>query len=141
MSVKPMMMPIISKVYCSSTPVVLVVRRRPRVVNGGGFVVTDCGQKVVFRVEGCGILGKKEELLLRDGDGEAILLIRRKVLFSLSLQQQQQKKSRNSCIKTFVIQTYRGDAFNISYMAMEGLMVKKILLHPSLSKGNIFLFI
>lgn len=59
-----------------------MVRRRPRVVNGGGFVVTDCGQKVVFRVEGCGILGKKEELLLRDGDGEAILLIRRKVLFS-----------------------------------------------------------
>ncbi|KAM7513525.1 hypothetical protein LguiA_003108 [Lonicera macranthoides] len=78
MSIKPTMIPIISKAYCSSTPVVLVVRRRPHVVNGGGFVVTDCRQNVVFRVEGCGILGKREELLLRDGDGDAILLIRRK---------------------------------------------------------------
>ncbi|KAH7519308.1 protein LURP-one-related 6 [Ziziphus jujuba] len=72
------MTPIISKLYCSSSQVVLVVRRRPHVVNGGGFVVTNCSQKVAFRVDGCGILGTKEELILRDRDGEAILLIRRK---------------------------------------------------------------
>ncbi|PSS02030.1 Protein LURP-one-related like [Actinidia chinensis var. chinensis] len=71
--------PIVSKMYCSSSQVVLVVRRRPRVVYGGGLVVSDCTtQKVVFRVDGCGILGKKGELILRDGDGDPLLLIRRK---------------------------------------------------------------
>ena len=72
-------MAIVSKLYCSSSQVVLVVRKRPQVVNGGGFVVTDCSQKVVFRVDGCGILGTKDELILRDADGEALLLVRRKV--------------------------------------------------------------
>uniref|UniRef100_A0A2N9H5R3 Protein LURP-one-related 6 n=1 Tax=Fagus sylvatica TaxID=28930 RepID=A0A2N9H5R3_FAGSY len=75
---KSNIIPIISKTYCSSSQVMLVVRRRPHVTSGGGFVVTDCGQKVVFRVDGCGILGIKEELILRDGDGTALLLIRRK---------------------------------------------------------------
>lgn len=72
-------MPIISKIFCSSSQVVLVVRMRPRVINGGGFVVTDCAQKVVFKVEGCAGLGAKGELIVRDGDGGALLLIRRKV--------------------------------------------------------------
>ncbi|XVE70720.1 hypothetical protein DITRI_Ditri10aG0093300 [Diplodiscus trichospermus] len=71
-------MQVISKIYCSSSQVVLVVRRRPHVVNGGGFVVTNCSQKVVFRVDGCGVLGTKGELVLRDGNGDALLLIRRK---------------------------------------------------------------
>ncbi|CAK7352424.1 unnamed protein product [Dovyalis caffra] len=71
-------MPIISKLYCSSSQTVLVVRERPHVANGGGFVVTDCGQKVVFRVDGCGVLGSEGELMLRDSSGEALLLIRRK---------------------------------------------------------------
>ncbi|OIV99717.1 hypothetical protein TanjilG_26055 [Lupinus angustifolius] len=74
-----MMMPIISKIYCLSSEKVLVVRRRPHVVNGGGFVVTDYGsQRVVFRVDGCGVLGTKGELMLRDGDGDPLLLLRRK---------------------------------------------------------------
>lgn len=72
-------MAIISKLYCSASQVVLGVRRRPRVINGGGFVVTDCSQKVVFKVDGCGVLGTKGELIVRDGDGSALLLIRRKV--------------------------------------------------------------
>lgn len=72
-------MPIVSKMYCSPSQVVLVVRRRPHVVNGGGFVVTDCTQKVVFRVDGCGILGKDGEVVLRDAEGDSLLLIRRKV--------------------------------------------------------------
>ncbi|KAG4194867.1 hypothetical protein ERO13_A06G077100v2 [Gossypium hirsutum] len=71
-------MPVISKLYCSSSQVVLAVRRRPHVVNGGGFVVMDCSQMVVFRVDGCGVLGTKGELVLRDGNGDALLLIRRK---------------------------------------------------------------
>ncbi|XP_022754790.1 protein LURP-one-related 6-like [Durio zibethinus] len=78
MAAKASIMPVISKLYCSSSQVVLVVRRRPHVVNGGGFVVTDCSQKVVFRVDGCGVLGTKGELVLRDGNGDALLLIRRK---------------------------------------------------------------
>lgn len=74
------MMPIISKLYCSSSQRVLVVRRRPHVVTGGGFVVTDCTtHQVVFRVDGCGILGAKGELILRDSHGDALLLMRRKV--------------------------------------------------------------
>ncbi|KAK7304005.1 hypothetical protein RJT34_14981 [Clitoria ternatea] len=73
------MMPIISKLYCSSSQTVFGVRRRPHVVNGGGFVVTDCnGQRVVFKVDGCGIHGTKGQLILRDGEGDALLLIRRK---------------------------------------------------------------
>ncbi|KAI3447222.1 hypothetical protein Pfo_003887 [Paulownia fortunei] len=78
MATKPVIiMPIVSKVYCSPSEVVLAVRRRPNVVNGGGFAVADCSQRVVFRVDGCGILGKKQELILRDGEGNALLLIRR----------------------------------------------------------------
>lgn len=72
-------MPIVSKLYCSSSQTVLVVRKRPHVVSGGGFVVTDCSQKVVFRVDGCGVSGTEGELILRDSSGEALLLIRRKV--------------------------------------------------------------
>ncbi|KAL6537748.1 hypothetical protein OROHE_012375 [Orobanche hederae] len=79
MAAKPgNMMPIVSKVYCSPSDVVLVVRRRPNVANGGGFVGADCSQRVVFSVDGCGILGRKEELVLRDDEGNALLLIRRK---------------------------------------------------------------
>lgn len=73
------MMAIISKLYCSSSQTVLGVRKRPHVVNGGGFVVTDCsGQRVVFRVDGCGIHDTKGQLILRDGEGDALLLMRRK---------------------------------------------------------------
>ncbi|KAI4344618.1 hypothetical protein L6164_011823 [Bauhinia variegata] len=76
---KTSMMPIISKLYCSSSQTVLLVRRRPHVVNGGGFVVSDCcTQKVVFRVDGCGVLGTSGQLILKDGDGDALLLLRRK---------------------------------------------------------------
>lgn len=79
MAAKANMIPIISKTYCSSSQVVLVVRKRPHVISGGGFVVTDYSQKVIFRVDGCGIIGRKEELMLRDSGGDALLLIRRKV--------------------------------------------------------------
>ncbi|KAL1363954.1 hypothetical protein HN51_012120 [Arachis hypogaea] len=73
--------PIVSKLYCYSSETVLVVRRRPNVVNGGGFVVSECGSqshRVVFKVDGCGVLGTKGELFLRDSNGDALLLMRRK---------------------------------------------------------------
>lgn len=79
MASKTASIPIVSKVYCAPSEVVLAVRRRPNVVAGGGLAVADSSQRVVFRVEGCGILGKKDELILRDGEGNALLLIRRKV--------------------------------------------------------------
>ncbi|KAI3443534.1 hypothetical protein Pfo_000199 [Paulownia fortunei] len=91
MAAKPgIIMPIVSKVYCSPSEVVLVVRRWPNVANGGGFAVADCSQRVVFRVDGCGILGRKDELILRDGEGNALLLIRRKgsIVEALSLTRQ-----------------------------------------------------
>ncbi|CAL5328696.1 unnamed protein product [Camellia sinensis] len=79
MGAKANAMPMVSKMWCSTSQVVLAVRTRPHVVYGGGFVVSDCStQKVVFKVDGCGILGKKEEMILRDGNGDALLLIRRK---------------------------------------------------------------
>lgn len=75
------MVPIVSKLYCSTSENAFIVRRRPHVVNGGGFVVVhDSNQKVCFRVDGCGFLGKNGELMLRDGDGNELLLIRRKVI-------------------------------------------------------------
>ncbi|KAG8367140.1 hypothetical protein BUALT_Bualt16G0041700 [Buddleja alternifolia] len=85
-----MFMPILSKVYCSTSEVVLVVRRRPNVANGGGFAVVDCSQRDVFRVDGCGIIGRKDELILRDAEGNALLLIRRKgsMIEALSLTRQ-----------------------------------------------------
>ncbi|KAJ4951701.1 hypothetical protein NE237_028533 [Protea cynaroides] len=69
---------IVNKLYCSASQVVLTVRKRPHVVNGGGFVVTDCSQKIIFRLDGCGTLGTKGELILRGADGEFLLLIRKK---------------------------------------------------------------
>lgn len=64
----------------------LMIRRRPIVVNGGGFVVTDLSHNVVFVIDGCGILGSKEELMVKDGEGEPILFISKKVM-SASLKQ------------------------------------------------------
>lgn len=82
MATKSSVLPIVSKVYCAPSEVILAVRRRPNVANGGGFVVADAGQRVLFRVDGCGVIGKKDELILKDGDGNALLLIRRKVMIS-----------------------------------------------------------
>ncbi|KAF3338509.1 Protein LURP-one-related 6 [Carex littledalei] len=70
--------PIVSKLYCSSSPALLTIRKRPVVVNGGGFVVTDSSYKVVFVVDGCGKLGAKGELMVKDGEGESILYIHKK---------------------------------------------------------------
>ncbi|KAI4335200.1 hypothetical protein L6164_013870 [Bauhinia variegata] len=73
------MMPIISKLYCSPSRTVFAVRRRPHVVSGGGFVVTDCcTDKVVFRVDGSCIHGTSGQLILKDGDGNDLLVLRRK---------------------------------------------------------------
>ncbi|KAL9662917.1 hypothetical protein QQ045_027752 [Rhodiola kirilowii] len=88
MSTKANNRPIVSKVFCSPHQQVLTVRRRPNVAMGGGYEVTECTQKhVVFRVDGCGTLGSREKLVLKDGCGEALLLIRRKegVVEALSL--------------------------------------------------------
>nr|GLL27808.1 protein LURP-one-related 6 [Ipomoea trifida] len=71
-------MPIVSKLHCSVSEEVLVVRHRPHVVNGGGFVVTDSAQNPVFSADGCGVLGNKDEIILRDSYGSPLLLIRRK---------------------------------------------------------------
>ncbi|CAA0821527.1 Protein LURP-one-related 6 [Striga hermonthica] len=71
-------MAVVSKVYCSTCDEILVVRRRPNVTNGGGFVVADDGQRLVFSVDGCGVIGRKHELFVRDGNGNPLLLIRRK---------------------------------------------------------------
>uniref|UniRef100_A0ACD5WX04 Uncharacterized protein n=1 Tax=Avena sativa TaxID=4498 RepID=A0ACD5WX04_AVESA len=70
--------PVVSKFFCSSLHAVLLVRRRPPAVTGGGFVVTDREQRVVFSVDGCGIIGASGQLVVRDGDGTAILFIRKK---------------------------------------------------------------
>jgi hypothetical protein len=72
--------PVVSKIFCSDTPTILMVRRRPIVVNGGGIVVTDLSHNVVFIVDGCGILGSKRELMVKDGEGKPILFISRKVM-------------------------------------------------------------
>ncbi|XP_051131235.1 protein LURP-one-related 6-like [Andrographis paniculata] len=76
-----MISPIVSKLYCAPSDVVLMIRRRPKVVNGGGLVASDCSADddggPAFRVDCGGGVGRKEEMVLRDGDGNALLLIRR----------------------------------------------------------------
>lgn len=75
--------PIVSKIFCSSLHAVLMVRRRPPAVNGGGFVVTDQEQRIVFSVDGCGIIGVSGQLIVRDADENAILFIHKKVKFQI----------------------------------------------------------
>ncbi|KAI3802827.1 hypothetical protein L1987_30970 [Smallanthus sonchifolius] len=82
---------VVSKMFCSSSEVVLGVRARPHVVGGGGFVVTDLhSHAVVFKVDGCGVLGKKDQITLTDAYQTPLLLIRRKggIVEALSLHKQ-----------------------------------------------------
>ncbi|ONK65380.1 uncharacterized protein A4U43_C07F36510 [Asparagus officinalis] len=72
------LIPIVSKAFCAPTQTALTIRKRPRVVNGGGFVVLNPQQNVVFSVHGCGILGVNGELVVKDGGGASILFIRKK---------------------------------------------------------------
>ncbi|PWA81260.1 hypothetical protein CTI12_AA189210 [Artemisia annua] len=91
MGTKVKEMAIVSKMFCSSSQVVLGVRTRPRVVGGGGFIVTDMrNREVVFRVDGCGVLGKKDQMTLTDAYHAPLLLIRRKggIVEALSLDKQ-----------------------------------------------------
>ncbi|KAM4087587.1 hypothetical protein ACB094_07G005800 [Castanea mollissima] len=146
MGARANMIPVINKSYCSSSQVVLVLRRRPHVTNGGGFVVTDCNQKVIFRVDGCGILGTKDELILRDGDGDgdALLLICRKHLqewkgYTFDYEGSQKLvfslKEPNSCL-------VRNNAIKISTEPRDGvkkevqeLMASKDLYHVVVKPG------
>ncbi|KAF9597477.1 hypothetical protein IFM89_018923 [Coptis chinensis] len=84
MASKANVAPIVSKMYCSSSQANFIVRRRPHVVNGGGFVVTNYSQNVAFRVDGCGTLGVEGEAILKNSDGESLLVIRRKAHFTPS---------------------------------------------------------
>ncbi|CAD6202347.1 unnamed protein product [Miscanthus lutarioriparius] len=70
--------PVVSKIFCSSSHAVLMVRRRPPTVNGGGLVVTNQDQRAAFSVDGCGIIGVSGQLIVRNGDGSAILFIHKK---------------------------------------------------------------
>jgi len=70
--------PVVSKQFCSTSETQFIVRKRPCVVNGGGFVVTNCGGNEVFRVEGCGSMFKNRAVL-KDGEGKPILVMERKV--------------------------------------------------------------
>lgn len=91
MAIKMKEMPVVSKMFCSSTQVVLGVRSRPHVVGGGGFVVTDLrSHEVVFKVDGCGVLGKKDQMTLTDAYQNPLLLIRLKagIVEALSLHRQ-----------------------------------------------------
>ncbi|KAK9071190.1 hypothetical protein SSX86_009758 [Deinandra increscens subsp. villosa] len=91
MGTKVKEVPVVSKMFCSSSQVVLGVRTRPHVIGGGGFVVTDLhSHAVVFRVDGCGVLGKKDQMTLTDAHQNPLLLIRRKggIVEALSLHKQ-----------------------------------------------------
>ncbi|XP_064950845.1 protein LURP-one-related 6-like [Musa acuminata AAA Group] len=84
------LLPIVSKTFCSNSQTVLMIRKRPRNINGGGFVVMNINQHIVFAVDGCGVLGVGGECVIRDGDGNSLLVIRRKggVLQALSFNDQ-----------------------------------------------------
>ncbi|RRT33017.1 hypothetical protein B296_00057434 [Ensete ventricosum] len=84
------LLPVVSKTFCSNSQTVLMIRKRPRNINGGGFVVMNTNQHIVFAVDGCGVLGVSGECMIRDGDGNSLLVIRRKggVLQALSFNDQ-----------------------------------------------------
>ncbi|KAL8136478.1 hypothetical protein V2J09_002479 [Rumex salicifolius] len=107
------MIPVVSKLYCSSSEVVLVVRKRPKVVNGGGFVVTNCSQRVVFRVDGCGIVGRSGEVMLRDGNSYAFDYegLTQKLVFSVK--EPNACFSRSNAIRVSLEQA-RGAIFEVS---------------------------
>ena len=71
--------PVVSKQFCSTSQTNFIVRKRPCVVNGGGFVVTNCAGNEVFRMEGCGPL-VKNQAILKDGEGKPLLAMKRKVI-------------------------------------------------------------
>lgn len=69
--------PVVSSQFCSTSCTEFVVRKRPCVVNGGGFVVIDCfGGNEVFRLEGCGPT-VKDEAVLKDSRWMPILTMKR----------------------------------------------------------------
>ncbi|ERN11293.1 protein LURP-one-related 6 [Amborella trichopoda] len=68
---------IISKEFCSKSEVILNVRKRPNAINGGGLIVRNCSQEVAFRVDGCGTLGLKNQLIVKDASDNSLLLIRK----------------------------------------------------------------
>ncbi|CAN6478689.1 unnamed protein product [Victoria cruziana] len=73
--------PVLSKQFCSISQTTFSVRKRPRAVHGGGFVVSDCSsQQLIFRTEACAAFGVKGELVLRDSDGIALFLVRKKAV-------------------------------------------------------------
>ncbi|KAF3783709.1 LURP-one-related 16 protein [Nymphaea thermarum] len=73
--------PVLSKQFCSISQTTFSVRKRPRAVQGGGFVVTNCsGLDLAFRTEACAGLGVKGELVLRDSNGIALFLVRKKAV-------------------------------------------------------------
>lgn len=80
MSASANLTPVVSKIFCSPFVANLMVRKRPHVVNGGGFVVTDCTSRAIFSVDGCGVIGTKGELIIRDEDGGPVLHIQKKVM-------------------------------------------------------------
>ncbi|KAG6518843.1 hypothetical protein ZIOFF_022324 [Zingiber officinale] len=59
--------PVVSKAYCSLSQTTLMIRKRPRNINGGGFVAMDTSQVVAFAVDGCCVLGVNGECMVKDG--------------------------------------------------------------------------
>lgn len=71
--------PIVDKKFCSSSLVVLTVRKKPLVFSGGGFTVTDSSGQVVFMVDGRGP-SFSHRLVLMDALGKPLLTLHHKVL-------------------------------------------------------------
>ncbi|XP_042374756.1 protein LURP-one-related 6-like [Zingiber officinale] len=83
--------PVVSKAYCSLSQTTLMIRKRPRNINGGGFVAMDTSQVVAFAVDGCCVLGVNGECMVKDGNGNSILFISKKqggVLQAVSFNEQ-----------------------------------------------------
>lgn len=49
-------------------------------VMGGGFVVTSSCQRILFTVDGCGVIGRMGEVVLRDSEGHPLLVLQKKVI-------------------------------------------------------------
>ncbi|KAF6146620.1 hypothetical protein GIB67_008906 [Kingdonia uniflora] len=69
--------PIVKRTYCSQSLTTFRVRKRPRAVHGGGFVVTNSSQRDIFTLDGCGKTGTSGKLILRSDSEVEVLTIHR----------------------------------------------------------------
>ncbi|KAG6620956.1 hypothetical protein I3842_Q048500 [Carya illinoinensis] len=72
-------LPVISTQYCTPHPVNLAVVKKVMTISGGGFVVTDTNNTVIFKVKGK-LTTLHDQRVLLDAAGKPIITLREKIM-------------------------------------------------------------